>query len=395
MTEYQTPMDVWIALSKAEKGAERAAILKHRSARNLVLNSGSFVIFSTGDVYLDGQTFAGKLSNIRLLQTQRIRPKDGADDGKGTFGGMSERTSDKKFASLRGKGILNVDIAKDVFGKDDLTLSAGGDIQKTFDLGAIARITAARESMEEFMELTAITDIYKKLGIEKDGLRFSFSVAALTPIPLTNVRDDNYITNIWSGDLDYQAYAITPFGHLASLEKDVFESIVSIANTDKKAPEIGQEIAYLTSVSLFDALKQWGKRGADGMRDLSHDYRYPHEWMGVWRKAQIVLGLHCGGGAGMGAREVGMVNLMTELQHAVVNDAEQKGVRPHMIDMIGALTEMNGGKILDLSELEKFEEDFDLPHLTFHHMQEEAKQVMKDRGYAPKVQKSHTQSLVQ
>lgn len=76
-----------------------------------------------------------------------------------------------------------------------------------------------------------------------------------------------------------------------------------------------------------------------------------------------------------------MVELMREVQNSIIDDAERNGIQPHKIDLIDALTQMNGGRLNDISELEGFEEDFDLPHGTFSAMQEEAAQIIWDRRY--------------
>lgn len=411
---YNTPAQLWSALSQAEPGEARAALLKDTENRKLIMNSGSFVVFSKGSIQGNAESFKDKLSGIEILQTQRLSHRDGhvLFDGKGTFGGLSERTNPDEqlmanisislsMADLEGQTIDEItrsafqqQLERLIALRDDLKLSPDGAIQSVSDMSEIANASAARESMEEFLELVSGDDLHKKLKIEKEDLRFIFEKASLIPVPLSRVKDDNYVTNIWDGDLDNPAYAVTPFGHLIDLEASDFDDITAIGtrhmqdglailkNTPDSTELAGREILGVESVSLFDALKQWGKRDADGARDLSHDYRYPHEWISVWRKAQTALGLdHGSTGGGLGHREAMMVKLMREVQNSIIDEAEHDGTQPHKVDLIDALTQMNGGRLNDISELEGFEEDFSLPHGTFNAMQEEATQIMRDRGY--------------
>jgi hypothetical protein len=105
--------------------------------------------------------------------------------------------------------------------------------------------------------------------------------------------------------------------------------------------------------------------------------------MAVWHKAQISLGAHDGpGSGGLGSRQVVMVELMKEVQHSIIDDAEAAGVRPYNVDLLGALRIMNGGRLKDISQLEGFEEDFGLEHGTFYEMHSAAEEVMEERGYA-------------
>jgi hypothetical protein len=411
---YKTAVELWGALSQADPGEARAALLKYRANRKLIMNSGSFVVFSKGKIQKNAQSFEDKLSGIKILQTQRLSHKDGhvLFDGKGTFGGLSERTNPDEqlmanisislsMADLEGQTIDEItrsafqqQLERLIALRDDLKLSPDGAIQSVSDMREIANASAARESMEEFLELVSGDDLHKKLRIKKEQLRFVFEKASLIPIPLSRVKDDNYVINIWDGNLNNPAYAITPFGHLIDLETADFDEITSIGtqhmqgglaileNNPESRELAGREILGVESVSVFDALKQWDKRDANGERDLFHDYRYPHEWISVWRKAQTALGLNHGStSGGLGYRKTMMVELMREVQNSIIDDAERNGIQPHKIDLIDALTQMNGGRLNDISELEGFEEDFDLPHGTFSAMQEEAAQIIWDRRY--------------
>lgn len=407
---YQTPTQVWEALAKAEPGEERVKIIKERAHRKLILNSGSFVVFSTGETDEDATTLRDKLQPIRVLQSQRLSIKTADYDGKGTFGGLSERTKPEENllanmviarGAVEGKTIDQVtqsafrqQLERLVALKDDLKLSETGEIEIVSDLSQIARTTAARETMEEALEIISGADICKKLRIDKEELRYIFQAAALTPVPLTSVKDDNYVINIWDGDLDNPAYAVTPFGHLINLDTEAFHHIIDpgkeameagkgVLEKDPSRKElIGREILGIEDVSLFDALKQWGKYQENGERDLSHDYRYPHEWMAIWHKAQVALGVNQGAGGGLGFREMIMVDLMKEVQHSIIDDAEALGIRPHNVDLLGALKIMNGGRLKDISQLEGFEEDFGLPHGAFYNMHKAAEKVMMERGHS-------------
>lgn len=406
---YTTPTEVWQALSSVHPGDERAKILKIKKNRNLILNSGSFVVFSTGKIDEGAQSYKDKLSPIRILQSQRLAIATARFDGKGTFGGLSERTQPDEnlmanitiaMSSIKGKTINSIaqsafrkQLERLVALKDDLKLSATGEIEVVSDLSEIARTTAARETMEEALEIIAGTDICNKLHIDREGLRYIFQEAALIPVPLTSVKDDNYVINIWSGDLDNPAYAVTPFGHLIDLDEDAFYHIInlgkeamvagrSLLNNDlSRGKLIGREILGIEDIPLFDALKQWGKYQRNGERDLSHDYRYPHEWLAVWHKAQIELGANQGAGGGLGFREAVMISLIEEVQSSIIDDAEANGTQPYNVDLLGVLTQMNGGHLQDISQLEGFEEDFGLPHQAFYNMHKAAEKVMQERGY--------------
>lgn len=409
--KYKTATEVWNALAAAEKGQARADIIKTRHNRNLILNSGSFVTFSTGKVNESGQTYKEKLADIRVLQTQRLHIKTAAYDGKGTFGGLSERTKlDENLmanivvtaANLAGKTIdeltqsaFRQQLERLIALKDDLKIGESGKIEHISDLTEIARVTAARESMEEALEIIAARDIHQKLGITKENLRYIFKEAALTPVPLSRVMDDNFVINIWDGDLKNPAYAVTPFGHLATLKETVFDEIIAaglakmtqgqseILNDPTRRNLIGREILGIEGVPLFESLKQWGKNNTDGSRDLSSDYRYPHEWISLWYKAQVTLGFNQGAGGGLGYRQVGMISLIKEVQQSIIDEAKAKGEVPYNINFIGALTQMNGGRLNDISQLEGFEEDFGLPHETFYEMHKAAEAVMRENGFEP------------
>lgn len=407
---YQSATEVWKALSDLPPGEERAAILKKRRNRNLILNSGSFVVISTGEPKLEFDSYREKLSPIRVLQTQRLNVRDGSFDGKGTFGGLSERTrpGENLLANLHiaaseieGKTVDEISLStfrnqfeRLVALRDDLKLAADGSIQTISDIAEIARTTAARETMEEALEIIALGDITKKLNIDDEGLRFIFQEAALVPVPLTQVKDDNFVINIWSGDLDNPAYAVTPFGHLMTLTEDSFDTLIApgkekmqegldlLASDTTGEVLKGREILGIEDVPLFDALKQWGKTSPNGGPCLSQNYRYPHEWISVWRKAQVALGLHHGStGGGMGTRRLGMIALMKEVQHAIIDECMFTGETPYNVDLIGALKQMNGGSLKDASQLEGFEEDFGLEHGTFLAMHQAAEDVMRERGH--------------
>ncbi len=418
MATYSNPSEVWEALAAADKGEQRASILKSRHNRNLILNSGSFVIITSGNPDSHSKTLRDRLAPIRLLQTQRLRALKGAEpsfDGKGTFGGLSERTKPGEIlnatiaitlSALDGEKIdevlasaLSQQLERLLALKDDLKIGEDGTIKIIRDMGEIARTTAARETLEEASELFAAfeafagKDIRQKLGIDSERLRDIFRASVLRPVPLAHVKDDNFVINIWNGDMNNPAFAVTPFGNLLDLDEESFDAIVIpgyakmeegrrlLANNPDQLA--GREILGLEAVPLFDALKAWGKPGKNGGRDLSHDYRYPHEWLSVWHKAQIAFGLNQGAGGGPGYRETMMVSLIEEVQKSVIDEAEAAGEKPYNIDLIGALTIMNGGKLKDVSQLESFEEDFGLPHGTFVNMHNAAEDVMKRRGYKP------------
>jgi hypothetical protein len=388
---YKTAVELWGALSQADPGEARAALLKYRANRKLIMNSGSFVVFSKGKIQKNAQSFEDKLSGIKILQTQRLSHKDGhvLFDGKGTFGGLSERTNPDEqlmanisislsMADLEGQTIDEItrsafqqQLERLIALRDDLKLSPDGAIQSVSDMREIANASAARESMEEFLELVSGDDLHKKLRIKKEQLRFVFEKASLIPIPLSRVKDDNYVINIWDGNLNNPAYAITPFGHLIDLETADFDEITSIGTQHMQG-----------GLAILENNPESRELAGREILGVESDYRYPHEWISVWRKAQTALGLNHGStSGGLGYRKTMMVELMREVQNSIIDDAERNGIQPHKIDLIDALTQMNGGRLNDISELEGFEEDFDLPHGTFSAMQEEAAQIIWDRRY--------------
>lgn len=379
MTEpslYTTASEVWQALANAKAGPERAAIIQPDQNRDLILNSGSFVVFLNGEVNDNAATFQEKLSAVRITQSQRLRTlKDGNIilDGKGSFGGMSERTPPD--------AELNQDLLNK---KDDLQLADDGSVIRITDLNEIARRTAARETMEEISEIVPDQDIDIKMNITKDGLRYVFAENAITRIPLGPVKDDNYVINMWTGDLSHPAYAVTPYGHSCRLETEAFDHITSIGhsvmvrgwqdfNNDPMTLK-GREVLGVEAIPLFNALTQWGKKTPQGDVDLSHDYRYPQEWFALWQVARNVLGINT---------KQDFVSLASEAQRLVINNAVHDNQTPHQIDFIGALRLMNGGSLSTNADVKKFEDGLHLPQGTFQAMEKACSEVMTKAGFKP------------
>ncbi|HTK84326.1 MAG TPA: hypothetical protein VL625_04500 [Patescibacteria group bacterium] len=407
----QTAEAVWLALAALEKGPQRAALLEDSRIRNLILNSGAFVTISAGTIDQAGQTLKEKMAPVSILQTHRLRTLRNTGevilDGRGTFGGLSERSRpgenlaariDMPLKKLLEKTVdeyieevIKPKLMALVTLRDDLTADAQGKITLVTDIDEIGRTTAARETTEEAagnLELD-IQRFARELGMVRQTMRTIFNESALSKVPLQSVKDDNFVINIWDGDLANPAYAVTPQGYLGSLAKDAFGEMVSQGKKKLSENKVlfennrdrlkGNEMLGIEDVALFDALKQWGHKNDTGKRDLSQDYRYPHEWLTLWYNAQQLL---CATGTPEEKAAV-MTQLAQEVQSSVIAEAQNSGTVPHNIDIAGALVQMNGGKAGAAEDLNKFDTDFGLPAGTFIAMHRAAEKILTDAGYQP------------
>jgi hypothetical protein len=407
----QTPEAVWTALAALPKGPQRAALLQDDRVRNLILNSGAFVILSAGAVDGDGQTLKDKLAPVRIIQTHRLRTlKDTGDvvlDGRGTFGGLSERSRASENLAAKIAMPLQKLLEKTVDEfidevvrpklmalvkqRDDLTVDGQGRVIPVSSRDEIGRTTVAREMMEEAVDELDIDimRLARELGIIRQSVRTIFNESSLAPVPLQSVRDDNFVINMWNGDLANPAYAVTPLGYLRSIAKETFGEIAAQGKNKLAANGAtfrtsrgelkGLEMLGIEDVPLFEALKQWGHRDANGKRDLARDYRYPHEWLSVWYDAQQMLAPS----AAPEEKAAVMIGLAGEAQASVIAEAQSTGVTPHNIDLAGALAQMNGGSIRQPEDLNKFDADLGLPAGTLIGMHRVAEKMVVEAGYRP------------
>ncbi len=105
---------------------------------------------------------------------------------------------------------------------------------------------------------------------------------------MTDVRDDNYLLNIWNGEGD--VWAITPYCHTLKVDDNVINNLMSA----KKEMEEHSEVNNLRKMPLFEAMKHYGEYSGtvktnDG-RNAENDYRYVHEWLTTWALASEILG---------------------------------------------------------------------------------------------------------
>lgn len=139
----------------------------------------------------------------------------------------------------------------------------------------ISRNTVKRESFEEL----------GNLGIYD----FPIDVDKMKPLDMSEVRDDNYAINIWNG---YgQVWAVTPYCYRLEVPESMLDRLHE-ASLCQKHEKNSEARSYL-KMTLFDALPRYGKRSgevlsADG-RDMTYDYRYPHEWLVSWKIAAEAL----------------------------------------------------------------------------------------------------------
>jgi hypothetical protein len=106
-------------------------------------------------------------------------------------------------------------------------------------------------------------------------------------IEMPNVKDDNYMTNIWDGK--GECFAISPYCHIYKDDAGLIDEIVKRS----QEKEAGEVVEY-KKVNLFDALKAYGHIGKgdkalENGRNAEKDYRYPHEYLAAWALASKLL----------------------------------------------------------------------------------------------------------
>lgn len=269
MTRYATTQQLLEALRQAPKGKSRAEILSPEENRRLIYNSGANVTLYCGKLQ-NGKTFREKLSGIYLGLLERQNAKSGIREGIGALGGLSERIDEAAFNRL------SLDEQESLIGlKDDVIRSKDNLPQHIGDIGRISRNTVKRESFEEL----------GNLGIYD----FPIDVDKMKPLDMSEVRDDNYAINIWNG---YgQVWAVTPYCYRLEVPESMLDRLHE-ASLCQKHEKNSEARSYL-KMTLFDALPRYGKRSgevlsADG-RDMTYDYRYPHEWLVSWKIAAEAL----------------------------------------------------------------------------------------------------------
>ena len=108
-------------------------------------------------------------------------------------------------------------------------------------------------------------------------------------VEMPGVRDDNYILNVWNGG--GQVWAVTPFCHILRTGEELLNRLAEQSRLNKH--EADSEVRRFHKMPLFEALPRWGgslggEKSEDG-RDMTYDYRYPHEWLVSWRIASDCL----------------------------------------------------------------------------------------------------------
>lgn len=281
---YNSSEELLEALGKLPKGIARAEILAIPQNRNLIKSSGANVTFYCGELK-DGATVKEQLSNVRLGLIVRTNSRSGIFDGMGAFGGLSERITAAKFDTMSEPEKF---AAAESY--DDIIISEGKPVLTT-DIDVIRTRNVMREMREEL----------GNLGIYD----YNLNVSSMTLIPMPEIKDDNYIINIWNGQ--GQAWAITPYCHTLKVREKILDNLVE-RSQDIKRHEAHSEAASFIKIPLFQALKSYGNFSGtnkleDG-RNATSDYRYPHEWLAAWYIASQILQND----------DNSMIKLMNELQ---------------------------------------------------------------------------------
>lgn len=247
------------------KGEERAKLLQNEKFRNCVLSSGANVTIYTGDIDHSSNSVTQSLKNVYVGLIQR-KNKHGRFDGLGALGGLAERTNIDTF------NILSVDEKLELVSvKDDVVLIDNTPVIIN-DIDKIRKNNVLREMKEELANL----GIYDKQINPND----------LELIPMPQVKDDNYMINIWDGT--GECYAITPYCHIYHDKLGLIDAVVQ-----NGIEQAGGEVSEYKKIPIIDALGAYGKIGdtdclEDG-RDATKDYRYPHEYLASWALASKLL----------------------------------------------------------------------------------------------------------
>ena len=178
---------------------------------------------------------------------------------------MSERTTPLEFAKLS-----PAERADLVGIKDDIVIENGKPALTT-DIDIIRQNNVKRETREEL----------GNLGISDSAINFD----KMHLVEMTDVRDDNYLLNIWNGEGD--VWAITPYCHTLKVDGNIINNLISAT----KEMEEHSEVNNLRKIPLFEAVKHYGEYSGtiktnDG-RNAENDYR---QELGVhYQKLQLLL----------------------------------------------------------------------------------------------------------
>ena len=170
-----------------------------------------------------------------------------------------------KLLNKRGKELL-------LGAKDDIIALPDGKAEILGRIKTIAANTVMREMNEELSEIG--------LGF------FIIDLNRMRLIPNDKIKDDSYILNStgkgWDGDMSVgpNIYAITPFCHTYELTSKELARI-----REAKPLAGGYEIGSLKSYPLLEMLERFGKKTDEGKDDLTHNYKYPHEYLAAWHIA--------------------------------------------------------------------------------------------------------------
>ncbi len=335
----KTTQDILSLIAQTPKGAERKKIVNQYRDK-ISITGGFCVLYATQSVR--GKTAKETLSHTYVGAIERTSARTGTPDGLGNLGGLGEYATPEIVAR---EGINAV-------GKyDNVGINVNGTVEIIHDINLIARNNAAREAKEEL----------QNLGISD----YKLPKMALERVDLPGVTDDNFIINRWNGT--GAAYAVTPSGHILDVGEQLLDRLTSQSENDPY--ELGEEAKGFRKMPIFEALKHWGKklpvnapnRSEDG-RDLTYDYRYPHEYLLTWKIAAKVLG----------GKENDIIRLGKEVQMQTA----------HLIDLKDVARQMdvplkNLGMIIGLSEkgVEKLIKTMESTHLAYEQKRKQSRNL--------------------
>ncbi|MBQ2884605.1 MAG: hypothetical protein IJE43_12650 [Alphaproteobacteria bacterium] len=270
-------------IAQTPKGEERAKLLENPEIRTAVLSSGANVTLYCGDVDTSAKHSKGIFANVFVGLIQR-KNRSGKLDGLGALGGLAERTDEREFC------FLSDESKKQLVGKKDDVVEKNGQIYLTKDIDIIRKNNVLREMQEELCDI-GITDV-------------TINPNKMELIEMPNVKDDNYMTNIWDGK--GECFAISPYCHVYKDDEGLIDEIVK-----RSREQATGEVVEYKKVNLFDALSAYGHIGRgdkalENGRNAEKDYRYPHEYLAAWALASKLLG----------GDAKSMVNLAVDVQNS-------------------------------------------------------------------------------